>query len=99
MGKKRVKNILCDSNILFEFLNGNETVRENLKKIGEENLAFPVIAHAEAYAGSSKLQFVLLKKVFARYEVYHITEESSKIFNGLIQTHHTRHSKWISDAT
>ncbi len=51
---KKGRLILCVSNILFALLKGNEEVKSNLKKIGDENIAFSIITHVEAYAGSSK---------------------------------------------
>jgi predicted nucleic acid-binding protein len=90
--------ILCDSNILFALLKGNEEVKSNLKKIGDENIAFSIITHAEAYAGSSKDETKALKSFFEKHRLYHLTADISKIFNGLILSYHERHSKWIPDA-
>ena len=97
MGTKE-KIVLCDTNILFELLKGNEKVKKNLDKIGDNNIAFSIITYAEAFAGSSKKEMNSLKSFFANHKLYHINEETSKIFNGLIQTNHKRHSKWIPDA-
>jgi hypothetical protein len=98
MGKKKINHILCDTNILFELLKGNEKVKKQLDHIGTDRIAFCIITHAEAYCGSSKLDFTMLKNFFGNRKTYHITEDASKIFNGLIQSHYNRHSKWIPDA-
>ena len=99
MGKTKINPILCDTNILFNFLEGNELIRKSLKKIHKERIAFSVITHAEAYCGASKSEFAVLKTFFNNYITYHISEDSSKIFNGLIQSYYgQRHSKWIPDA-
>lgn len=98
MAKKEVRPVLCDSNILFEFLRGNEAVQAALKKIGTERIAFSIITHAEAYAGASKLNFVVLKHTLAKYKLYHFSQSASHTFNGLMQSNHHRHSKWIPDA-
>ena len=79
-------------------MKGNEKVKKNLEKIGEGNIAFSIITHAEAYAGSSKKDMNALKSFFAKHRLYHINEEASKIFHGLIVSNHKRHSKWIPDA-
>lgn len=97
MGKK-INHVLCDSNVLFRYLMGDTSTAKSVDKIGPEKIAFSIITTAEAYAGSSKIEFALLKNVFSNYQVYHINEETSKIFNGLIQSYHNRHSKWIPDA-
>jgi predicted nucleic acid-binding protein len=98
MGKKKINHILCDTNVLFRFMEGDETTKSILDKIGKERISFSVITTAEAYSGCSKLEFAILKKVFANYRIYHLSDESSIIFNGLIQSYHARHSKWIPDA-
>jgi predicted nucleic acid-binding protein len=98
MGKKKIGPVLCDSNVLFGYLNGDEATRKAIDKIGHDRIAFSVITTSEAYAGCNKVNFVMLKKVFKSYLIFHINEDVSKIFNGLIQNHHSRHSKWIPDA-
>lgn len=97
MGKKD-KIVLCDTNVLFQLLDGNQNVKRNLEMIGNENIAFSIITHAEAYAGSSKDQMKVLKSFFAKYQLYYLTHDASKIFHGLILSYHSRHSKWIPDA-
>lgn len=98
MGKRKIEYVLCDTNVLFRFLEGDESTKLILEHIGKERIAFTIITPAEAYAGCSKLEFALLKKVFSNYRIFHFSEESSRIFNGLIQSNHKRHSKWIPDA-
>ena len=97
MGKKR-KITLCDTTILFELLKGNAEIKKRLEEIGHENIAFSIITHAEAYAGSSKDEMKVLKSFFSKHKLFHLNGEASEIFNGLIQSHHVRHSKWIPDA-
>lgn len=62
MGKKKVNHILCDTNVLFEFLKGNEKIKKQLDHIGPDRIAFCIITHAEAYCGASKLEFTMLKR-------------------------------------
>lgn len=97
MGKKN-QIILCDTNILFQLLKGNEKIKKTLEKIGSKNIAFSIITCAEAFAGSSKDEIKFLKSFFEKHQLLHITEDASKIFNGLILSNTYRHSKWIPDA-
>lgn len=97
MGKKK-QIILCDTNILFELFKGNSVIKNALNNISNENIAFSIITHAEAYAGSSKENLKTVKSFFSKHQLYHLDKTSSEIFNGLIQSNHTRHSKWIPDA-
>lgn len=95
---KKNKIILCDTNILFQLLDGNFEIKKNEEAIGNENIGFSIITHAEAFAGSSNDDVKSLKSFFSRHHMYHINEDASKIFNGLILSFHQRHSKWIPDA-
>jgi predicted nucleic acid-binding protein len=97
MGKKEIKPILCDSNFLFDFLKGEERAKRAISKIGMERVSFSIITIAEAYAGSSKVEFAMLKVLFSNHRIYPINEDVSKTFNGLIQNHYSR-KKWIPDA-
>ena len=97
MGKKK-QIVLCDTTILFELFKGNSEIKKTLDKIGNENVAFSIITHAEAYAGSSKEDLRTFKSFFSKHQMYYLDKTSSEIFNGLIQSNHTRHSKWIPDA-
>jgi hypothetical protein len=98
MGKKKINPVLCDSNVLFYFLEGNEDVKKALDKLGHDRISFSIITTAEAFAGSNKVHFAQLKQVFNHYKIYDLNEDVSKVFNGLIQNYHTRHRKWIPDA-
>lgn len=98
MGKKKINPILCDSNVLFRYLEGDNTTKRVIDQIGKARVCFSIITTAEAYAGSNKINFVMLKNVFKGYRIFPIDDECSKIFNGLIQNYHSRHSKWIPDA-
>ena len=63
MGKKK-QIVLCDTTILFELFKGNSEIKNLLDKIGNENISFSIITHAETYAGSSKENFKKLKQLF-----------------------------------
>lgn len=98
MGKKKINPVVCDSDVLFRFLRGDLFTKKILDKLGAHRIAFSIITVAEAYAGSSKQQFTLLRKIFKQYRVFPLTEAISDNFNGLIQSNYSRHSKWIPDA-
>lgn len=85
MGKKKINPVLCDTNVLFHFMKGDETTKSILDKIGKERIAFSIITTAEAFAGCNKFEFAMLKKGFANYQIYHLSNESSLIFNGLFR--------------
>jgi|GEM_PF-6396017 len=79
MGKKN-QIVLCDTNILFRLLKGNEKIKKNLEKIGSKNIAFSIITCAEAFAGSSKDEVKFLKSFFEKHQLFHITEDATIYF-------------------
>jgi predicted nucleic acid-binding protein len=95
MGKERL--VLCDTNILVNTLRGNEATRTNLEKIGSKNIVFSIITHAEIFYGTKKRDFEETKKLLAQFKTYHITEETSKIFNGIILNYAISHRIQVPD--
>ena len=63
--------ILCDSNILIEFYNNNQDVIQNLRGIGQENLAISAVTQAELYYGAlNKRELQKIKKHLALLHCY-----------------------------
>lgn len=95
MGKERL--VLCDTNILVNTLRGNELARKNLEKIGSKNIVFSIITHAEILYGTKKRDFEETKKILSQFKTFHITEETSKIFNGLVLKYAISHRMQVPD--
>ncbi len=96
MAKERV--ILCDTNILIKLLRGDEATKKSLEKIGSNNIAFSIITHAEILYGTKKNDFDEMRRLLSSFKIYHITEEASRIFNGIIINYITSHRVQIPDA-
>jgi tRNA(fMet)-specific endonuclease VapC len=96
MAKERV--ILCDTNILIKLLRGDESIKKNLDKIGSRNIGFSIITHAEILYGTKKKDFDEIRRLLSDFKTYHITEETSKIFNGIVVNYISSHRIQIPDA-
>jgi tRNA(fMet)-specific endonuclease VapC len=96
MAKEKV--ILCDTNILIKLLRGEESIKNNLDKIGSRNIAFSIITHAEILYGTKKKDFDEMRRLLSDFKTYHITEEASKVFNGIMINYVTTHRVQIPDA-
>ncbi len=72
------KLIICDTNILIEFYKGNHKIIENLKKIGEENIALSSVTAAELIFGAlNKRELNNIKEDIQQLEVLQINKEIS----------------------
>jgi tRNA(fMet)-specific endonuclease VapC len=96
MASKKI--ILCDSNIVIKLFRGDEKVRKKLTIIGTENIALSIITHSEIYVGTKKSELENVKTILNSFKVYHINEETSKIFNGIIINYSISHRITIPDA-
>ncbi len=66
--------ILCDTNILIELFRDNRAVRDELQKIGLDNLAVSVVTTAEIYYGArDKTELAKIKKRLSLLHTRHPT--------------------------
>ena len=72
--------ILCDTNIFFELFRENEKVKNELEKIGYENLAICDITIGEIYFGMKKGEEKSTKNLIRKFNRFHFTRDASKIF-------------------
>ena len=89
MGKKQI--ILCDTNIFIHLLRGDSNIHQQLKSIGQENIAYSIITKAEIFQGAFKKELHRDEQMFGSFNLYHLNIEVSKIFNGLIINYSKSH--------
>lgn len=91
--------IICDSDVMIEFLKGNEEVITQFKKIGEENIAITAVTLAELYYGAfNKKEISFIEKNLKNIKVFQITNEASKMFTNLMKLYAVSHNLRIADA-
>ena len=80
--------ILCDTNVLIEFLKNNPLVTAELQTIGQNNLAISVITQAELYFGAfNKAELAKIKRNLSPLAQLPITNAVSDKFIQLMETY------------
>ena len=90
--------ILCDTNILIEFLKNNPQVTAELQTIGQNDLAISVITQAELYFGAfNKAELAKIKRNLSPLEQLPITNAVSDTFIQLMETYSLSHRPSLPD--
>ena len=77
--------ILCDTDVIIEFLKGNKKTEKELKKIKLENIALSIITLMEIYYGAlNKKELEQIKRVMGNFIILKINEKISDIAVSLI---------------
>lgn len=90
--------ILCDTNIIIELLRGNLDIKTRLQQIGAANIALSIITHAEIYFGAKKSEFSETRNILESFKVCHLSQDVSKVFNGIMLNYSLSHRPKIPDA-
>lgn len=81
--------LICDTNIISEYLRGNEQIIEEIEKIGFENIAITPVIYIEllrwlsCYKGLSKEERENYKVAFSTLKVIHLNEGISVLSVGI----------------
>lgn len=91
--------VLCDTNVLIHFFNGNAETGEVLEQIGFENVLLSSITIMGLIQGmTNKLELSQMKKVLRYYDVLHFDQEISEKAIQLIDNYKLSHNLQIPDA-
>ena len=91
--------ILCDTNILIEFYKNNLQLVQELKQVGQDQLAISVITQAELYHGAlNKAELQKIKQHLALLHQYPISPTISNTFLNLMETYSLSHKLSLPDA-
>jgi predicted nucleic acid-binding protein len=90
--------VLCDTMIFIRLFQGNEKVRKQLEKIGDEQIACSVITYSEIIYGTKKNNLSDVKNYFNSIKVLPLSENISKEFIGLSLNYSYSHHIKIPDA-
>lgn len=77
--------VICDTNIISQYLNGNERIREKIREIGFENIYITPVIYIElirwlsVYKGLTPQLRREYKKTFNSLKVLHLTREISAL--------------------
>jgi predicted nucleic acid-binding protein len=91
--------VLCDTNILINYFNGNVETSEKLEQIGFENVLLSSVTVMELIQGmTTKLELNQMKKILKYYDVLHFDQEISEKAILLIENYKLSHNLQIPDA-
>jgi predicted nucleic acid-binding protein len=91
--------VLCDTNILIEIYRRNTAVRDELEKIGHENIAVSDVTRAELFYGAiNKTELQMIRKDLARITTLHIDPAISEMASEFVERYCLSHKTDLEDA-
>ena len=91
--------IICDTNILIEFYKNNHQIVEELRQVGQDQLALSVITQAELYFGAfNKAELRQIKQHLASLHRFPVDIAISSTFVQLMEAYSLSHKLSIPDA-
>lgn len=91
--------ILCDTNIIIEFYKNNPSIINELKEIGQLNMAISVVTSGELiYGAINKRELNQIKKDLSHLNVLEIDSPICKGFLSLMEKYSLSHNLTLPDA-
>jgi len=91
--------VLCDTNILIEVYRRNIAVRDELEKIGYENIAVSDVTRVELFYGAAnKRELQMIGKDLEKIAILHIDTAISKMAVELVERYWLSHKMDLEDA-
>ncbi len=91
--------VLCDTNVLIEFYKNNSSVVDNLKKIGQSNIALSVVTTAELiYGALNKKELQQILTDLGHLTSLDIDSDICRIFLQLMTDYSLSHNLTLPDA-
>ncbi|MBP9886394.1 MAG: type II toxin-antitoxin system VapC family toxin [Leptospiraceae bacterium] len=91
--------ILCDTDIIIEFLKGRQNLKEKFSEIGYENIHISAITLMELYVGAfNKKEIKNIIKALSKLKVVHLSESISVRSLELIEKYTKSHGLGLPDS-
>ena len=91
--------ILCDTDVIIEYLKGNETTKKIFDKLERTNVALSAITLMELYYGAlNKRELNKIKRALSEFNILPLNEEITEIAINLIEKYSKSHGLKIPDA-
>ncbi len=91
--------ILCDTDVIIEYLKGNEATKNFFDKINSENIAISAITLMELFYGAlNKRELNKIKRALSEFNILLLNEDITQIAIELIENHSKSHGLKIPDA-
>jgi len=91
--------ILCDTDVIIEYLKGNKITKEIFDKLEKSTIALSAITLMELYYGSlNKRELNKIKKALSEFNILPLNGEITEIAINLIEKYSKSHGLKIPDA-
>ncbi len=91
--------ILCDTDVLIEYLKDNPQISTILETFGDENLAISIVTYAELIRGAlNRREQIKIKNQIESLTVISLSEDISREFQRILDLYSMSHKVSIPDA-
>ena len=91
--------ILCDTDVIIEYLKGNEATKKIFDKLKNKNIALSAITLMELFYGAlNKRELNKIKRALSEFDILLLNEDITKIAVDLIEKYSKSHGLKIPDA-
>ena len=91
--------ILCDTDVIIEYLKGNEATKKIFDKLKNKNIALSAITLMELFYGAlNKRELKKIKRALSEFDILLLNEDITQIAVELIEKYSKSHGLKIPDA-
>ena len=91
--------VLCDTDVIIEYLKGNETTKKIFDKLKNKNIALSAITLMELFYGAiNKRELNKIKRALSEFDILLLNEDITQIAVELIEKYSKSHGLRIPDA-
>ena len=91
--------ILCDTDVIIEYLKGNEATKKIFDKLKNKSIALSAITLMELFYGAlNKRELNKIKRALSEFDILLLNEDITKIAVDLIEKYSKSHGLKIPDA-
>jgi len=91
--------LLCDTNIFIEVFRRNTVIRDEIEKIGQNNIVISDITLGELFYGAiNKAELEMICNDLSKISILHINEEISEMAVNMVKRYCLSHKLDIDDA-
>jgi len=91
--------ILCDTDVMIEYLKGNETTKRYFDKLEDKNIVLSAITLMELlYGALNKSEIKKIKRALSVFNIMNLNEEITEIAINLVEKYSKSHGLKIPDA-
>jgi predicted nucleic acid-binding protein len=91
--------VLCDTDVIIEYLKGNKKTKRELEKIKMENITLSIITLMEIYFGAlNKKELNNIKRVLGNFNILKVNEDISDLAIDMVLKYSKSHGLRIPDS-